>query len=189
MADQALRAAGCAQPLTRRWSLARARLGGHCRTLAQSSIAPQEFAQSADDLAKMETTMSLSISGGGSLPAIIGWFTASTPLVRLTADDQGLTLDLRPPLLRRAVQRLIDPPPAPGEPCWIACWAEISSVDVAPRSIAVYLERRRGCRFVVLRGRKLAALLRQIESHEVPTRHVSGTIRWFFRRDTWVPPT
>jgi hypothetical protein len=124
-------------------------------------------------------------SGGASFPAVIGTLTVSAPLARIRTDDRGLTLDLRPRLIKRSLRRLLDPPPAPGEPCWSASWDEIRSVDVAPRSLALYLKQRRGSRFVVLRRSVLAPLVREIEAHDVPTHQVSGTIRWFFGGDAW----
>lgn len=125
------------------------------------------------------------VSGGASFPAVIGTLTASTPLARLSADEHRIEIDLRSRLLKRAVRRLVDPTPAPGEPFWSAKWDEIRSMDVAPRSVVFRLSERRSCRFVVMRRRALSPFLREVETHRIPIRRVSGTIRWFFRRDAW----
>jgi hypothetical protein len=133
----------------------------------------------------MGSSMSLHIKGGASFPAVIGMLTVTTPLASLTADGHGVALDLRFASMKRINRRLIEPPPASGEPCWAAKWDEIASVDVAPRSLVFHLKRGRGSRFVVLRGAVLAPLVREIAGHGVPTRRVRGTTRWFFRRDAW----
>jgi hypothetical protein len=40
-----------------------------------------------------------------------------------------------------------------------------------------------GCRFVVLRRRKLAPLTRRFEAQELAVQHVRGTICWLFTQD------
>jgi hypothetical protein len=125
------------------------------------------------------------VRGGASFPALIGTLTASTPLAKLTADDHRLEIDLRSRLLKRALRRLVAPTPAPGGPFWSATWEEIRSIDLAPRSVVIHLAEQRSCRFVVMRSSTLIPVLQVIEAHKVPTRRVSGTIRWFFGRDAW----
>ena len=129
--------------------------------------------------------MSLRIIGGASFPGVIGTLSVSVPLACLTADAQGVALDLRPGLLKRVNRRLIDPSPAMEQPCWSVRWDEIASVDVGPRSLVFYVSQGRGARFVVLKRAALAPLVREIEEHDVPARRTSGTIGWFFRRDAW----
>lgn len=132
--------------------------------------------------------MSVSVKGGGSFPGRVGTLTVTIPLARLTADAQGLTLDLRSTLLKRINRRLVEPPPTRGAAFWSAKWDEIKVIDVAPRSMVIHLRERRGCRFVVMRKSALAPLLQQIETHDVSVRPVSGTAGWFFRRDAWASP-
>lgn len=137
---------------------------------------------------RMVSTMSVSVKGGGSFPGRVGTLTVTVPLARLTADEQGLTLDLRPTILKRITRRLIEPPPTPGAAFWSAGWDEIEAIDVAARSVVVHLKERRGCLFGVTRKTALAPLLRQVALHELPVRQVSSTARWFFRRDAWASP-
>jgi hypothetical protein len=123
----------------------------------------------------------VSITGGASWPGRVGTATVSVPLARATTNNEGLVLDVRYRLLRKMLRRFVTSAGGHDEPLLSMRWDEITSVDVAPRSLVAHLQGRKGCRFVVMRPGRLVPLVREIEQHDVPLRRVSGTIRWFVR--------
>lgn len=99
--------------------------------------------------------MQTRLLGDASFPGR-GRLTVSWPLGAVVSHAEGICPGFRYDLLLCLLVKLIEPKARAGGACpFSAAWEEISLVEVAPRSFAVHLNGRRGCRFVVLRRHKL----------------------------------
>jgi hypothetical protein len=127
-----------------------------------------------------ETPPMVRVTGAASFPGKIGAVSVSWPVATATADDAEVRIDIRPAPVKRFLSRFRDPDSAgDSDSLWAVRWDEIGSIDLARRSLVIRPKGRKGCRFAVLRRRRLIPLLRRLEARGVPVRPVLTTIPWF----------
>jgi hypothetical protein len=116
------------------------------------------------------------IVGGAS--GGIGSLAVTFPLAALTISDSGVSIDVRSRMMRRLTRPLtrLDYSAA----WWMVDWADLESVDLAPRSVVLRPRRRDGFRFVTLTSKGLLPLVRELEGRHIVVTRVRTTIGWFF---------
>jgi hypothetical protein len=124
------------------------------------------------------------VTGGASFPAVFGTLTVSIPLAVAVADSQGVHIDVRFRLLKRALRRFVVDDGSLSSAWWTARWDESMAVEFGHRSLSFRAPGRRGCRFVTMRRRKILPLVERLQMNGIPVTPVSTTIGWFFRRST-----
>ncbi len=124
-------------------------------------------------------TMSLRLTGGASFPGKVGTVSATWPLAVLTADDSGVSVDLRSTWLKRMLGRFVLSDSR--SVWWSARWEDLKSVDFGRRSIVLRLNGKKGCRFVTLSRRRIIPLIEELERHNVAVTQVKNTIGWFVK--------
>ena len=120
-------------------------------------------------------TMSLRIVGGTSLPRNVGTLSATWPLAVLTTSDSGLSVDLRPTLLKRTLAKR----PIEESPCWSVEWPELAKVDFGRRSVVLRPRQGKGCRFVTLTRQRMLPLIKELEQRGITVTQKTTTIGWF----------
>jgi hypothetical protein len=123
----------------------------------------------------------LSIIGGGSftLPEGDG-FTASVPLVELTADAAGVRIAVRVDQHERRFWLFaLAAPKAWNQASCEFTWDELKEVKRARRGVILFSIDGRHCRFVTKRRKRLDPLVQVFDRHGIPVQTVS-TFRLFF---------
>jgi hypothetical protein len=127
----------------------------------------------------VDESPNLHVFGGASFPGIIGTVSASYPLAVLRMDGVGVGVDIRSRHLKKLLAWFVRQDSA--STWWTAEWTQITTVDFGRRSIVLRASGRRGCRFAVLRRRRLLPLVDELERRGVSVTRVTTTLGWFFK--------
>jgi hypothetical protein len=119
------------------------------------------------------------IVGGASFSARLGTVTAIWPMAEAALGPDLLSVHVRPGLLKRLLQRFVNPEVRGDAAFWSAAWTDLASVEVGLRSVVLRVPGSRGCRFIVVGKHNLELLLAELEAHRVPTARGITTMPWY----------
>jgi hypothetical protein len=120
------------------------------------------------------------IRGAAMMPLRVGAVTATYPLGVLRADNNGISTDIGPRWLRKALLAMFAfGPNAPLKgwtgPLRSARWDEVDRALTAKRSVLISPKKGRACRFSVMRHRDILPLHEMLARHSIPTEPVRRT--------------
>ena len=109
----------------------------------------------------------------------------SGPLVKLSADDEGVRVSVSPRWVGRIASAFAGGPRTIVESKgfeWYAQWSDIVRAEVAPRSCALFTSDGDGFRFVTISGDLLQPLYRIMQCKQIPATSVKSTWSLTFGR-------
>lgn len=125
--------------------------------------------------------MGIKIVGGATLPTRSTQLNASIPLAELRADDDGISVRLRPKWLGSLIYRAGFSRPESGEIGWSVEWPELDRAIRAHRSVVLYPKVGRGCRFVTRTSARMEPIIAALIEHEIPMESKPSTWGSTFR--------
>jgi hypothetical protein len=123
----------------------------------------------------------LRIVGGASLPARVGALNVSWPFAVLVYGDEGISVDLQPRLLKRALQRITKDrirENAIEDAWWSSTWAELSLARLATRSVILTNIQKESCKFVTVTRESMEPLILELEQRRIAVQRVKNNFSY-----------
>jgi hypothetical protein len=117
----------------------------------------------------------LLIVGGASFPAVIGTMNISWPLAVLRCNEDGISVDPRSSLLKRALRRFMKSEisqRAAEDIWWSSTWDGLSSVRLATKSIVLENAQKDSCKFVTVTRESMKPLILELERRHITVQRV-----------------
>lgn len=111
------------------------------------------------------------VRGGATIPGKWGAITATWPLATLSTDSSGVRVSFNPRWLRKFAAILageISKTHGEDSASWTVSWTELERTICSQRSVVMYPNSGRPCRFVTLNSRALIPLRELLAQHNIP---------------------